>query len=251
MPDLTPQDKESYEKLYNAAKDLKDLFEKISSINKEESMKLKIGDSFTLEELTKAFFDNLLPTQEQKFSRFEELQAQIELTGAYLTMYQLFAEVISNSSIQEKINQAIQELRTQYNQLKESLAKVGNNFAENVSLEEIGDKSSENVSLEVVGNNFSEQEKIPDSDALFLKLLGNQDIKDQTKQLLSDRRLPKDCNVQNLIDAWGEAVKAFVEDPVKASTNKAKIKVTPGETETIANFFRIHDQLERLYSKLP
>ncbi|PZV10627.1 MAG: hypothetical protein DCF22_16210 [Leptolyngbya sp.] len=214
MPELTPQDRESYQKLYDAAKTL---FEKIPNAS----------GSNTLKELTSAFFSKL--PESKDLSSFEQLQSQVELTGGYLTMYQLFAAAIEsikgNAANETKaaINEASQKLSIQYNQLK--------------------------VSLEAVDNDFLEDLTTPSSDPLFLGLLADSrdpNVKNWTQQILSDRSpVLTDNQVQNLTDAWGIAVTAFIEDARKQGE-----KVAPGESKTIAHFFCIHDQLDGLYSEL-
>jgi hypothetical protein len=193
------------------------LLEKIPAVDKEPN----IDGFFTLQELTKAFFDQL--PRPEKLSSFEQLQSQVELTGGYLAMYQLFAKVISKSSVKDGINQASQELRTQYNQLKVSLEAVDDDFLDNVT--------------------------IPSSDPLFLRLLTDKTdtkIKEWTQQLISDQAPAlTDSEVEKLINVWGTAVTKFVEDARKEGN-----LVDPGKTETIAHFFCIHEQLEGLYSEL-
>ncbi|HEY9907417.1 MAG TPA: hypothetical protein V6D18_07380 [Thermosynechococcaceae cyanobacterium] len=220
MPELTSQDRESYQKLYKAATGLS---AKIS-FNQVESKKLKISDSFTLEELTKAFSEKL--SKPEDLYSFEQLQAKVELTGGYLTMYQLFADVISTSSVKDGINQASQELRTQYNQLKVSLEAVDDDFLDNVTR--------------------------PSSDPLFLRLLTDRTdtkIKEWTQQLISDQAPAlTDSEVEKLINAWGTVVTEFVEDARKE--NEDGSRVNPGQSTTIAHFFCIHEQLEGLYSEL-
>jgi len=219
MPELTQQDRESYQKLYSAAEDLS--CEKIPPENGPQ-----IGIGFTLKELTSAFFGKLLEPKD--LSSFDELQSQIELTGGYLTMYQLFAEQIdlAHSDQKDDINKASQKLSNQYNQLK--------------------------ASLEAIDDDFLDDLTTPCSDPLFLGLLtdsGTSKVKSWTQQLLSDRSpVLTDDQVQNLVDAWGTAVRAFVEDARKHSGTSDPVK--PGRTETIAHFFCIHDQLEGLYSEL-
>jgi hypothetical protein len=224
MPELTPQDRESYVKLCNAA-------EGLLNVILGNAPDLKIGDSFTLRELTQAFSRNLLQAnllepnllEPKDLSNFEELQSRVELTGGYLTMYQLFADAIATSNAKDNINQASQKLQIQYNQLKVSLAAIDDDFLDDLIP--------------------------PCSDPLFLGLLtdvGTSKVKSWTQQLLSDRTpVLTDSQVQELINAWGRAVTTFVKD---TADNADKVK--PGEPKTIAHFFCIHDQLEGLYSEL-
>ncbi len=219
MPELTLQDRESYKKLYNAATTLRDTIP-------DKDKGPKINSSFTLEELTEAFVEKLTLTKPEALSSFEQLQAQVELTGGYLTMYQLLAVEISNNSAKDNINQAFQELQRHYNQLKMSLEAK--------------------ASQEVDDDDFLDNVTTPCSDPLFLGFLENEEVRDWTQQLMSDQAPAlTNSEVQKLIDAWGKAVTKFVEDARKDGN-----QVDPGRTETIAHFFCIHDQLEGLYSEL-
>ncbi|MEA5552820.1 hypothetical protein VB713_17900 [Anabaena cylindrica UHCC 0172] len=212
MPQLTPQDRESYQHLYDAAQKLD------TEIGSSSLASLEI-----LKGLTSTFFDKLITPED--LSGFEELQSQVALTGGYLTMVQLFAEAIeeSQNKLYININQASQKLLREYTQLK--------------------------VSLEAVDEDFLDDVTTICSDPLFLGLLTDTTglkVKTWTNQILSDRTpILDDSQVQGLINAWGTAVGAFAED-----ARKQDASVYPGETETIAHFFCIHDQLEGLYSEL-
>jgi len=230
MPELTQQDKDSYRKLYSAAEGLSKLYSAAKGLSCEEPPTEnvpQIGIGFTLKELTSAFFGKLLKPDD--LSSFNELQLQIELTGGYLTMYKFFPEPIDLADRDQKdyINKASQELLIQYTQLKKSLKAEEDDFLNGVTT--------------------------PHSDPFFLELLtdsGTSKVKSWTQQLLSDRyRSPvlTDDQVQNLVDAWGIAVTAFFED---ARKQRSLVGVKPGEAQTIAHFFCIHDQLEGLYSEL-
>ncbi len=210
MPELTSQDRESYQKLYDAAQKLRDL----------------LKDVPTLKELTSTFFKNLL--EPGKLFSFEQLQSQVELTGGYLTMYQLFAaaiEAIENPA-KTNINKASQRLLMQYTQLK--------------------------LSLEAVDEDFLDDVTTTCSDPLFIGLLTDRTdstVKTWTNQILSDQApVLTDSQVQQLIDAWGTAVTKFVEDARKEANASDPVK--PGQSKTIAHFFCIHEQLEGLYSEL-
>ncbi|XHX78699.1 MAG: hypothetical protein RBJ76_01855 [Stenomitos frigidus ULC029] len=227
MPGLTSQDIESYQKLYGAATRLRD---EISSAKVMEKAPPKTDDDIRaeakakvdlpiLKSLTIAFVSSLPGT----LASFEQLQSGLELTGGYLTMYQLFTTAIDRSDHKDSINPESQELRIQYNQLKVSLAAIDDDFLDDLIP--------------------------PCSDPLFLGLLtdvGTSKVKSWTQQLLSDQAPAlSDSQVQELIDAWGRAVTAFVKD-----TADNVDKVEPGEPKTIAQFFCIHNQLEGLYSEL-
>lgn len=210
MPKLTSQDKDSYKKLYNAAITL-------NSKIPDGDQSPTINASFTLKELTSAFCQKL--TEPVTVSSFEQLQAQVELTGGYLTMYRFFTESLDSSeTFQTGINRHYQELLMQYKQLKMSLEAVNQDFLDNLTVS---------------------------CDSLFLTLLKDRNTRECTEKLLSDQGLPMNCDIQQLVYAWEGAVKAFVED-AKQPCGQLK----PGETKTIAQFFCIHEQLEKLYSEL-
>jgi pterin-4a-carbinolamine dehydratase len=185
---------------------------------------IQIGESFTLQDLTQEFTNNL--PNSKNLSSFEELQAKVELTGGYLTMYQLFTRAIASiddTSKKANINKHHQELLMQYNQLRVSLEAVDDDFLDNVAT--------------------------PCSDPLFLRFLTDFTVKTWTNQILSDQApVLTDSQVQQLIDAWGTAVTKFVEDARKDANVSDPVK--PGQSTTIAHFFCIHDQLEGLYSEL-
>ena len=207
MPELTAQDIESYQKLYDAGQKLRDL--------------LNVP---TLKELTSTFFSNL--PKPEKLSSFEQLQSQVELTGGYLTMYQLFATAIEAIPAKAAINEASQKLLIQYTQLK--------------------------VSLEAVDEDFLDDVTTTCSDPLFIGLLTDTTdftVKTWTNQILSDQAPAlTDSEVEKLINAWGTAVTKFVEDARKKDEGGSR--VNPGQSTTIAHFFCIHEQLEGLYSEL-
>jgi hypothetical protein len=86
-------------------------------------------------------------------------------------------------------------------------------------------------------------------DRLFLEFLPSANFKTWTEALLSDRDLNlNEGQIDGLVQAWGKSIQDFVEDARKAEGMGDK--VTPGEPETFAKFFSIHNQLETLYSKL-
>ncbi|MCY7277234.1 MAG: hypothetical protein LH702_26765, partial [Phormidesmis sp. CAN_BIN44] len=200
--------------------------------NNLDGGKPKADDSLEiLKKLTQKFLDDLPNTElkTEALSSFELLKSKVELTGGYLAMYQLFATAIESikgtdaSQTKAAINKASQELLIQYNQLK--------------------------VSLEAEDDDFLDGVTTPHSDPLFLGLLADPKVKNWTQQILSDRSpILTDDEVQKLIDAWGIAVTGFVEDARKNSSSTDPVK--PGEAQTIAHFFCIHDQLEGLYSEL-
>lgn len=215
---LTPQDIESYKKLRDAVNAV-DMVEGIPG-----------NDPFKV--LIKALKEKL--TKSERLPSFDELQFQVELTGGYLTIYQLLVEKIKWSitnaddlnKAKEKLNRASNELQIYYNQLK--------------------------VSLDAIDSDFLDDVTTISSDPLFLRLLTDKDARNWTEKILRDQAPAlKDGEVEKLINAWGTAVGAFAEDARKQyePNGQANLAV-PGQTETIARFFSIHDQLEGLYSEL-
>lgn len=88
-------------------------------------------------------------------------------------------------------------------------------------------------------------------DSLFLEFIPKTDLsqKQLTEDLINDLdpRLNED-QIGQLTKAWGKAVQKFIDDARKQ--NELDGQVTPGKPETFAHFFRIHKELEVLYSRL-
>jgi hypothetical protein len=228
MPELTPQDRESYQRLRAAAEtldsqlcgaDIKIAGQKLSQAEEKAQSSLP-----TLRNLTKEFFTSLLPTE--NLSSFAKLQAQIEIVGGYLALYKIFTETINKTTNKADINTAYQKLLTEYNPLR--------------------------ASLEAADDDFVDELIPPSSDPLFLGFLEDnteQKVKTWTQQLMSDQAPALNGGkVQKLVDAWGLAVTKFLEDAQKENT--AEDQAVPGESNTIAHFLSIHDQLDGLYSQL-
>jgi hypothetical protein len=94
----------------------------------------------------------------------------------------------------------------------------------------------------------------PRFDRLFLSFITIEDSKKWTQNLLDniDPNLNEE-NIKNLIEAWRIAVNLFTEDARKKNEKKENGKpdeVTPFKVDTFAHFFRIHNELEILYSRL-
>jgi uncharacterized protein YihD (DUF1040 family) len=88
-------------------------------------------------------------------------------------------------------------------------------------------------------------------DSLFLEFIPNGtngDPQKWTKTLINDRDPNLDSGqIDRLTQSWGTAVSKFVEDARKP---KPGGEVEPGQPDTFAHFFRIHKELEILYSRL-
>lgn len=109
-----------------------------------------------------------------------------------------------------------------------------------------------NRSLKVVEDetvDLTEEIESFSADHLFLEFLPLDNFKKWTEALLSERD-PKldETQINQLIQTWGKSVQKFVEDARKKGDPLGK--VTPGESETFASFFSIHNELETLYSRL-
>jgi LPS O-antigen subunit length determinant protein (WzzB/FepE family) len=91
------------------------------------------------------------------------------------------------------------------------------------------------------------------SDSLFLNFITTEKPKRWTQKLIDniDPNL-NEGDTKNLIEAWRIAVNLFTEDARKKNEKKDKKdgKVTPFKADTFAHFFRIHNELEILYSRL-
>ncbi|GAB1539797.1 hypothetical protein NUACC21_24640 [Scytonema sp. NUACC21] len=113
------------------------------------------------------------------------------------------------------------------------------------------DRSLKVVEDEIV--DLTNEIEIISSDSLLLQFLRrlscSQNLINWTEALLSDRdpNLTEEQTKQ-LIQSWGQAVHKFVDDARKK--DESCDRVTPGEPETFANFFGIHNELETLYSRL-
>jgi hypothetical protein len=225
MPELTPQDRESYQKLRTA---IEQLNTSITSISDNKVLT-------TLKGLTLELWDQVKSSGKPK--NFEELQGLSEVVGGYLAIYKIFAKQVNSLKsgnppapsvdIISAISSAHQELLAEYTKLSGFIKAADDDFIDEI------------VSLR--------------SDPLFLGFL--EDIKDEpkikiwTQQLMSDQAPALgDGKVQKLVDAWGTAVTKFLEDAQKG--NAAEDQAVPGESNTIAHFLAIHDQLDGLYSQL-
>lgn len=159
---------------------------------------------------------NQLPAV-QAIINTDELDKKVELVGSFLKIYSILSP--------EKLAD-VQEIVTLNNQLKRSLKVV----------------KDETVDLTEEIESFS-------SDRLFLKFLSKDEFRSWTEALLSDRDPNlNDNQINQLIQAWGKSVQQFVEDARKKGSSPDE--ATPGQPETFASFFCIHNELETLYSRL-
>jgi hypothetical protein len=86
-------------------------------------------------------------------------------------------------------------------------------------------------------------------DSLFLDFIPGDDPQRWTKILIDDRDPNLDSGeIDQLTQSWRTAVDKFVKDAIQK--NELGSKVNPGEPDTFASFFRIHKELEILYSRL-
>jgi hypothetical protein len=195
MAELTPKDRENYEKLKIAFVKLGYLTTPIKEIT--NSVKTKLQE--TLNDETR------------------ELRTRVDLVDGYLKIHSL---LVSDKP------EDVQDIKNLNEELNRSLKVV----------------EDETVELTEEIENFS-------SDPLFLKFLPPGDFKKWTKALLGDRDPNlNEKQVNQLIQAWGKSVQQFVEDARKKDEPSGE--VIPGKPETFASFFRIHNELETLYSSL-
>jgi hypothetical protein len=200
MAELTPQDRENYEKLQKAFQKLND------------------GIVFTspIKNITDSVNKVLNPVLKSLINDTGELRKKVDLVDGYLTIQAL---LIPNDSA------VVQEIANLNEALKRSLKVV----------------EDETIDLTDEIESFC-------SDSLFFKSL-DAPFKQLTEALLNDRSPDlNETNINPLIQAWGKAVQKFVDDARKKGEQNGK--VTPGEPETFASFFCIHNQLETLYSRL-
>jgi hypothetical protein len=146
-----------------------------------------------------------------------ELRTRVDLVDGYLKIHSL---LVPNKP------EDVQEIKNLNEELDRSLKVV-----EDETLELTGDIET-----------FA-------ADSLFLKFLPLGDFKKWTEALFSDRD-PNltESQVNELTLAWGKSVGKFVEDARKKDDPLGQVK--PGKPETFASFFRIHSELENLYSEL-
>lgn len=213
MTDLTLQDRDNYTQLRSAAFALKSAMESL--------------DDLPQNKLIKALVNTLVPDElPVSLTTIEELEEQVDRFKGYLAVQKfLLASINATDSQRATISQATENLSNQVTQIKSSLQDI-----EDADLSTLDDLNA------------------PCVDALFFSLLPSPE-RAWTEKLL-DGRLPALTNeqLQKLIAAWGTAISAFVEDARKK--NEPAGKVAPGQAETVAHFFCIHEGLEALYDKL-
>jgi hypothetical protein len=209
MADLTPQDRESYGKLRNAVRALNEKIEKIPAATAD---------------LLKQLIAALLTQLPENLETLAELEEQLAKVDGYLLMQNLLLETLKLSG-DRAIAQASQNVSNQSKQIKASLQDI-----EDADLSKLDDLNP------------------PCADALFLGFITGE-AKTWTEKLL-DGYPPNLSSIQikQLTDAWGTAVRAFVEDARKKKEPQGQVK--PGKPDTIMHFFCIHEELEALYDNL-
>ncbi|KYC35595.1 hypothetical protein WA1_07165 [Scytonema hofmannii PCC 7110] len=86
------------------------------------------------------------------------------------------------------------------------------------------------------------------SNELFLDFITDCQARMWTMRLLAQERLHLNSDeTKRLVEAWGEAVRTFVEDARKKSEKNGKVQ--PGQPETFVHFFCIRDELNILYDR--
>lgn len=114
------------------------------------------------------------------------------------------------------------------------------------SLEELK-RSLKVIEDEILGLTEGIEKFQPDS--LFFKFIAALNPKQWTTELINNLDpLLDEGKVGELTNEWGNAVTTFVED---ARKNEGQVdEAIPRQPKTFAHFFRIHKELEVLYSRL-
>jgi hypothetical protein len=224
MAELTQLDIENYRKLRDA----------FAKHNKDQDK--------TNEALKKIINEALEIAKEPKNT--DELRQKIDALELYLKILELLGlelfkvdstQLLSNPKDEEEKRKLEQEFFNSFEELKRSLKVVE---ADKVDLtDEIEEFQPDSLFLDFIKD-------ITPSDA---------NPKKWTETLIDDRNLNlRKQQIDRLIQAWGIAVNSFVEDARKRNEKKngQDDKVTPLQPETFAHFFRIHKELEVLYSRL-
>jgi hypothetical protein len=196
-------------------------------------------------------------TQEDR-ENYEKLKAAFNsLNGKEIPSIQGITESVNNE-IRKPLNNDTGELRTRVD--------LVNGYLKIQTLVE-PDKSADVQEILNLNNQLNRSLKVVEDerlvltdeiesiyfDSLFLqflrKLSCSQNFVTWTEALLSDRD-PNltEQQINQLIQSWGQAVQKFVDDARKKG--ESYDQVTPGDPETFANFFSIHNELETLYSRL-
>lgn len=225
MAELTPEDRENYEQLKQAAEKLQ-----IATKNWLYSLNENDSNQQILSGMTDKFIGEF--PAPKHLTDTAQLQAVALLVDGYLITQQLFLrEPQDDPQLQqpfEELETARRELANQNEELKRSLKVV------------------EDETLDLI----DEIESFC-SDSQLLKFLGElklTKVERLTEDLLGDRsaHLTK-AEITHLIQAWGKAVDRFVLD---ARTKSRIDPLVPGDPTTLASFFCIHSELETLYSRL-
>jgi hypothetical protein len=227
MADLTPEDKENYGKL-------KDAFS-LRSVKGDN----KTPDDETLQSLVKLIDIGTIPVSTDQLSqKINSLDLYFKVLKVQQTPLE-FAPANPNDN-KEKLEQ---QLLDSFENLKLSLKVVED---EKVDLtDEIEEFEPEALFLE-----FIDQIEKP------LTPQPVPSAKESTEKLINeiDPNL-NEIQIKYLTNTWSAAVTAFVEDARKTTVPKKNPpdpndKVKPRQPETFAYFFRIHKELEILYSRL-
>jgi hypothetical protein len=162
----------------------------------------------------------------------------------------------TNNELNINLNDDTSELRRRIN-LVDSYLKFHALFLpeksadiqEILGLNEQIDRSLKVVEDKILNSTDEIEDFQPDS--LFLGFIPsgtNGNLQKWTKILIDDRDPNlKEEQIDSLTQAWEIAVSTFVEDARKP---KSGGQVEPGQPDTFAHFFRIHKELEILYSRL-
>jgi hypothetical protein len=210
MAKLTQEDIDNYSKLKLA-------FSKRKLVDQSQN-------DFTENEVLENI--SILIINEPTPSNTDQLRQTIDLFDTYLRILPIIDVELSFDKTTDEIEKLKQEFSSSLENLKRSLKVIEDEIL----------------------NTTDEVEEFQ-SDNFFLKFIEGDDPKKWTKTLINDRDPDlNEVQIDLLTQAWGTAVDKFVQD---ATTNDVTTNpVEPGASITFASFFRIHKELEILYSRL-
>jgi hypothetical protein len=187
---------------------------------------------------TEAISDNIYPAVKDLLKPFDgslqdtqELQRRIESLDFYLKLLINLGRDISFTGNKDESENSRLKFFNSFDNIKRSLEALNNEFID-----------------------LDDEMKYFTSDNLFLEFIGKVSLVDKevTRKLLagSDPGLD-DKKIDALIQTWNTAIGLFVED-ARNNTNSKTVpdSLIPLKPMTFVHFFRLHDNLEKVYSKL-
>jgi hypothetical protein len=224
MAKLTPEDKENYRKLAVAFAELKVV--DMSGTAVAENSEL---DSILSEIRSKINIFNIGQVPEST----EDISSNIDVLSIYLgVIFTLGNDIVFVDPPVTTQNQNTNEnFKQQFSDAIENLKR---------SLKVVED---EEIDLTDEVENFQ-----PDN--LFLSFVDTA-YQGYTQILINDRDPNlQESDINELTQAWGTAVDKFVRDARNSEEPGEQDTLQPGNLTTFASFFRIHKELEILYSRL-